>query len=74
MDRHALEIASWGVNVYVKISVINTKREACYALVKKLAERKVKLNVTGIMTLEQVRDVFVGRMYFQADNYFAMPC
>ncbi len=57
MERQALEIASWGENVYVKIPVTNTKREPCYALVKKLAERDVKLNVTAIMTLEQVRDV-----------------
>lgn len=57
MERQALEIASWGENVYVKIPVTNTKRETCYALVSKLAERKVKLNVTAIMTLEQVRDV-----------------
>lgn len=57
MERQALEIASWGENVYVKIPVTNTKKEPCYALVKKLAEQKVKLNVTAIMTLEQVRDV-----------------
>jgi transaldolase len=41
----------------VKIPVTNTKRETCYALVKKLAAQKVKLNVTAIMTLTQVRDV-----------------
>ena len=57
MERQALEIASWGENVYVKIPVTNTKQETCYALVKKLAEQKVKLNVTALMTLEQVRDV-----------------
>jgi transaldolase len=57
MERQALEIASWGKNVYVKIPVTNTKQETCYALVKKLAEQKVKLNVTAIMTLTQVRDV-----------------
>lgn len=57
MERQALEIASWGNNVYVKIPVTNTKRETCYALVKKLAGQKVKLNVTAIMTLTQVRDV-----------------
>ncbi|MEK7384394.1 MAG: transaldolase [Elusimicrobiota bacterium] len=54
MERQALEIASWGRNVYVKIPVTNTKREPSYALVKKLAAKKVKLNVTAIMTLEQV--------------------
>ncbi len=57
MERQALEIASWGDNVYVKIPVTNTKRETCYDLVKKLAAQKVKLNVTAIMTLTQVRDV-----------------
>ncbi len=57
MERQAMEIASWGENVYVKIPITNTKRETCYALVKKLASQKVKLNVTAIMTLPQVRDV-----------------
>ena len=57
MERQAIEIASWGDNVYVKIPVTNTRQEACYALVKRLADQKVKLNVTAIMTLTQVRDV-----------------
>ncbi|MEI7997940.1 MAG: transaldolase [Candidatus Omnitrophota bacterium] len=57
MERQAMEIASWGNNVYVKIPVTNTQRETCYSLVKKLAAQKVKLNVTAMMTLEQVRDV-----------------
>jgi transaldolase len=57
MERQAMEIAGWGDNVYVKIPVTNTKRETCYALVRKLASQKVKLNVTAIMTLNQVRDV-----------------
>jgi len=57
MERQAMEIASWGSNVYVKIPVTNTKQETCYALVKKLAAKKVKMNVTAVMTLTQVRDV-----------------
>ena len=57
MERQAMEIASWGDNVYVKIPVTNTKKEACYALVKKLGAQKVKMNVTAIMTMVQVRDV-----------------
>jgi len=57
MERQAMEIASWGDNVYVKIPVTNTKLETCYALVKKLGAQKVKMNVTAIMTLSQVRDV-----------------
>jgi len=57
MERQAFEIASWGENVYVKIPITNTKRETCYKLVKRLASQKVKLNVTALMTLEQVRNV-----------------
>jgi transaldolase len=57
MERQALEIASWGDNVYVKIPITNTKRETCYPLVEKLVKQKVKLNVTALMTLDQVRNV-----------------
>lgn len=57
MERQALEIAGWGPNVYVKIPITNTKRQPCYALLRKLVERKVKVNITAIMTLEQVSDV-----------------
>ena len=57
MERQAMEIAGWGNNVYVKIPVTNTRRETSYELVRKLAKRKVKINVTAIMTLAQVKDV-----------------
>lgn len=57
MERQAMEIASWGDNVYVKIPVTNTKQETCYSLVNRLTAQKVKLNVTALMRLEQVRDV-----------------
>ncbi len=57
MERQALEIADWGDNVYVKIPVTNTRRESSCELVHKLAKRGVKLNVTALMTLNQVRDV-----------------
>jgi transaldolase len=57
MERQALEIASWADNVYVKIPVTNTKRETSSALVKRLADRQVKLNVTAVMTLPQVREI-----------------
>jgi transaldolase len=57
MERQALEIASWGENVYVKIPITNTKQEACYDLVKRLAAKKVKLNVTALMTIDQVENI-----------------
>src|SRR6202453_37609 len=57
MERQALEIASWGQNVYVKIPVMNTKRETSYRLIETLAAKKVKLNVTALMTVTQVHEV-----------------
>jgi transaldolase len=57
MYRQAIEIASWGNNVYVKIPITNTKKESCYSLVKELASQNVKVNVTAMMTLDQVSKV-----------------
>ena len=57
MERQALEIASWGDNVYVKIPVTNTRGDPSYALVQRLSSRGVRVNVTALLTLRQVRDV-----------------
>jgi transaldolase len=57
MERQAREIATWGENVYVKIPVTNTRREPSYDLVRRLAYDGVKLNITAILTLDQVRCV-----------------
>ena len=57
MERQAMEIASWGRNVNVKIPVTNTKGEFSGALVKKLSDAGVQVNVTALMTLDQVQRV-----------------
>jgi transaldolase len=57
MERQAREIATWGDCVYVKIPVTNTRREPSYDLVRRLAHEGVKLNITAILTLDQVRRV-----------------
>jgi len=57
MEKQAREIATWGANVYVKIPVTNTKGESAVPLIAKLAKEGVKLNVTAILTLQQVRAV-----------------
>ena len=57
MRRQALEIATWGDNVNVKIPVTNTRGEPSTGLIRELAAAGVKLNVTAICTLAQVRDV-----------------
>jgi transaldolase len=57
MDRQAREIASWGENVYVKIPVTNTRRESACHLVRRLSHSGVKVNVTALLSLGQVREV-----------------
>lgn len=57
MERQALEISGWGKNVYVKIPVTNTRQEPSNDLVRRLSRAKVKLNVTALMTIEQVRAI-----------------
>jgi transaldolase len=57
MERQALDIAGWGANVYVKIPVTNTRREPSYDLVRRLSHAGVKVNVTALMTLDQVQSV-----------------
>src|SRR5262245_29925750 len=57
MECQAREIATWGSCVYVKIPVTNTRREPSYDLVHRLSHSGVKVNVTAIMGLDQVRHV-----------------
>jgi transaldolase len=57
MERQARIIASWADNVYVKIPVTNTRREPSLDLICRLSHSGVKVNVTALLTLSQVRDV-----------------
>jgi transaldolase len=55
MERQARRIALWGENVYVKVPITNTRGESSLELVRALACSGVKVNVTALMTLAQVR-------------------
>jgi transaldolase len=57
MEREAREIASWGGDTYVKIPITNTKGESAGPLVHKLSKEGFSLNVTAILTLDQVETV-----------------
>lgn len=57
MKRQALKINGWAKNVYVKIPITNTRGESSLPLVRELAADGVKLNVTAILTPEQVEGV-----------------
>ena len=57
MERQARIINSWGENIYVKIPVTNTKAKSSAALVKKLSQEGIRLNVTALLTLAQVQEM-----------------
>jgi len=57
MEHQALEIASWGKNVSVKIPVTNTRKQFAGPLIERLSNAGVALNVTALTTLEQVQTV-----------------
>jgi transaldolase len=57
MKRQAIEIASWSDNVRVKIPITNTKGEPSVSLIEQLSKEGVKLNITAIMTIKQVKSI-----------------
>ncbi|MBF0267882.1 MAG: transaldolase [Alphaproteobacteria bacterium] len=57
MEREARKIASWGGNTFIKVPITNTRRESTVPMIKKLAQEGFRLNVTAILTLDQVRAV-----------------
>jgi len=57
MKRQGLKINSWASNVYVKIPITNTRDESSLSLIRELANEGVKLNITAMLTTDQVRGV-----------------
>ena len=58
MYDQANEIASWGKSIFVKIPITNSKGEKTFGLIKKLLEKKIKCNVTAILTIQQVKEIY----------------
>lgn len=56
MERQARKICTWGEAVFVKIPITNTKAESAIPLIKRLSAAGVKLNITAILTVKQVRE------------------
>jgi transaldolase len=57
MERQAIQIGGWGPGVYVKVPVTNTRGASSLAVLRSLAARGVKVNVTAMMTVAQVEAV-----------------
>ena len=58
MYEQAEKISSWGGNVYVKIPITNSKGVPCYEIIKKLSCEKIKINVTAVLSKNQINEVF----------------
>ena len=56
IDRQARLIASWGENVYVKVPITTTRAETTADVVRGLSVSGIRVNVTALMTLDQVED------------------
>lgn len=57
MEEQAHQIASWAENVIVKIPITNTRGESAAPLIKRLSAAGIVLNITAMLTLQQVQDV-----------------
>lgn len=57
MEKEAKKISSLGDNVFVKIPITNTKGDSSVPLIKKLSAEDIKVNVTAVFTLQQVKDI-----------------
>ena len=57
MYTQAIKLFKLGSNVYVKIPITNTLGESSGPLIKKLTDFDIKVNVTAIMTLNQVQNI-----------------
>ena len=56
MEEEARIICALGDNVYVKIPITNSKGESSIPLIKKLSKEGLRLNVTAILTMEQIEE------------------
>lgn len=66
MERQANIISTWGKNIYVKIPITNTKGKSCLPIVKKLVDKKIKVNITAIFTEDQISEI---KKYINKDSH-----
>ncbi len=57
MKRQAIKISKWGKNIYVKVPVINSKGKFQGKLIKFLNNKKIKINITAVFSIEQTKKI-----------------
>ena len=72
MEKQAYEINGWGKNIFVKIPITNSKGKSSKKLIKKLLNKKIKLNITAIMTLTQIKKLM--SLNFKSECILSVFC
>jgi transaldolase len=57
MIQQGLKINSWGKNIYVKVPVVNSKGKFMGQVIKKLNQKKIKLNITAVYSAKQTKQI-----------------
>lgn len=57
MEEQALKLSAYGKNIYVKVPITNTKGDSAVELIGKIIRQKVKINITAVMTLDQIKEL-----------------
>ena len=73
MKKQAIEISTWGKNVFVKIPITNTKGVKTYKLINELNSMGIKCNVTAIFTYNQLEEV-VNYNKYNVKNILSVFC
>ena len=72
MYLQALEISEWGINVYVKIPITDTKGRSMGVLISELNDNGIKVNVTAITTIKQVENIISAFYNEGVSNYISI--
>jgi len=73
IEKQALFLSKLGKNVFVKIPIMNTKKKYLYKLINKLSKNGIKLNITAIMTENQIKNL-IKNLNPNVENYISIFC
>jgi len=57
MKIQAMNINTWGKNVYVKVPVLNSKGNFMGRIIKELNNQNIKINITAVYTAKQTKKI-----------------
>ena len=57
MINQGIKINTWGKNIYVKVPVINSKKQFTGKVIKNLNNQNIKLNITAVYSANQTKKI-----------------